>query len=408
MLIAAIFGSLLLAGLAYLALTAENGLPLLSYYYLNAKFKNASQIDTYSDVRIAGKLVGQVLGSSLQNGQAVVRLQLDPSEGLLRSSTTARIRLQGLLGAKYVELTPGRTGRRLRSGATLPVSQTSTTVDVFDVLAMFDARRREDLRGVLGGLGQGFLGRGPQLNQALQSSPGVVYDLGQLASAVNGRTGAAARLIPEAQSLSGAVDPVRTELAQGFAPGARALAPWTVERRSTQEALTLAPPALSAIHLGLSQTDPLLVQTAALSHELVRLTGPAPAALEAATRLLRASSSPLRRTRTLLTTLSGAVPPTLGLLDRVAPLTAPSTRSLTNTIPGLYELGRYTCDIESWANDWYRLFELGIPPASSAGLTGFIRVAFVVDKAATEANRPGAIASTWYPAPCTENLQREP
>jgi len=406
-LIAALAGTLILGGLAYLALTAENGLPFASYYYLNADFKSASQLDVYSDVRIAGKLVGQVLGTSLQHGQAVVRLQLDGSAGPVRSSTTARIRLQGLIGAKYVELTTGRTGRELPSGATLPASQTSTSVDVFDVLDMFDARRRMDLRAVLGGLGQGFLGRGAQLNRALDSSPAVVSELGQVADAVNARPGAAARLIPSAQSLSAAFDPVRSQLADGFAPAAQSLGPWSAERPSLQAALAEAPSALRSIRIGLAQTDPLLAATRGLSGELVKLTQPAPAALQAATRLLRSAGAPLRRTRTLLNSLAGAVPSTLTVLDRVAPLAAPTTRSLTNTIPWLYELNHYACDVESWAGDWYRIFELGTTPMTSAGLTGFIRVAFVVNKAASEANQPGAIPSTWYPAPCTENLQRE-
>ena len=94
LLIAALCGILILGSFAYLALTAQNGLPLVSYYRLNAEFRNASQIDPYSDVRIGGVLVGQVLGSSYRHGMAVVHLQLRGSAGPLRASTQARIRLR--------------------------------------------------------------------------------------------------------------------------------------------------------------------------------------------------------------------------------------------------------------------------------------------------------------------------
>jgi virulence factor Mce-like protein len=404
--VAGLLGILILAGFGYLALTAENGLPGFSYYYLNADFKNASQLDTYSDVRIAGTLAGQVLGSSFHDGEAVVRLQLDGSRGPLRASSTARIRLQSAIGAKYIELYPGATGPELRSGATLPSSHTSTTVDVFDVLNTFDAKRRAALRAMLGGLGRGFAGRGGQLNQALSDGPAVVSQFGQVAGAVNARPGAAENLIPGTESLAAAIDPVRTDLAASFAPSATSLQPLLAERPSVQSALTELPGALKTMRGGLAQSDPLLVQTAGLSRELVSLTGPAPAALGAATTLLRNARTPLTRTGTLLRTLAGAVPTTLGLLGRAAPLAEPTTRSLTNTIPWLYQLGRYSCDISSMAADWYRIFELGTGPTNSAGLSGFIRVAFVVSAAAAGANTPGAVTSHLYPAPCTENLDR--
>ena len=41
----------------------------------------------------------------------------------------------------------------------------------YPMLAMFDARRQADLRAMLGALGQGFAGRGAQLNGAVGQAP---------------------------------------------------------------------------------------------------------------------------------------------------------------------------------------------------------------------------------------------
>lgn len=407
-LLAAVAGALLLAGLAYLALTAANGLPLRRYYYLEAEFANAAGLDVYSDVRIAGELVGQVRGASLHYGRARVTLQLNQSAAPLRAGTTARIRLQGLLGARYVQLTPGRTGPELRSGATLPVSRTSTSVDVFDVLSTFDAKRRVALRATLGGLGQGFLGRGAGLNQALSHAPALVASFDATAAAVNSRPGAAQRLVPGAESLAAALDPVRHPLAEGLDPEARSLQPFSDERGSVQATLAEAPAALAAIRLGLAQTDPLLSQTRGLSRGLVALTGPAPAALRSATTLLRSAGQPLRRTRPLLTSLNGAIPPALQLLRAAAPLAAPAARTLGNAIPGLFDLGAYGCDVSGWARNWYETFQLGSPPQTSAGLTGLIRLAYVVNSSLVTDNRPGTLHARYYEPPCAAESDRAP
>jgi ABC-type transporter Mla subunit MlaD len=349
-----------------------------------------------------------VLGTSFDHGTAVVRLQLSRSIAPLRSNTTARIRLQGVIGAKYIELVPSKTGAELRSGSSLPASRTSTSVSVFDVLSQFDARRRADLRATLGGLGEGLLGRGAQLGDALGQAPALVADFRSVADAVNARPGAAARFLPGAESLSAAIDPVRTALADGFAPEARALQPFVDERASVERLLTRASRALATVRSGLAGTDPLLSQTQSLSNELVQLTGPAPAALTAATTLLHDARAPLRNARTLLAALRATTPPTLRLLNAAAPLAAPSTKALANSVPGLTQLNRYSCDVTGWATAWYRLFELGGPPATSAGQSGFIRVAFVPNDVIATPNKPGSIFQRYYSPPCTASFDKAP
>src|SRR5437899_2249990 len=99
--VAALAALAVLGGLTMVALVAPRGVPGLKYYELDAQFKDALQIADLSEVRIAGRHAGQVTGSSFKNGHATVRLQLFPGQGPVRSDATARIRLKGLLGAKF-------------------------------------------------------------------------------------------------------------------------------------------------------------------------------------------------------------------------------------------------------------------------------------------------------------------
>ncbi|HWF53882.1 MAG TPA: MlaD family protein [Solirubrobacteraceae bacterium] len=398
-LVAAAVGVLILGALSYAALTAGNGLPLKTYYYLDARFADGAEIDPYSDVRIGGVLVGQVLSSGYSDGAAVVKLQLQPSIEPLRTGTTARIRLRGLIGAKYVELTRGR-GRALPSGATLPLAHTSTAVGVFDVLSLVDAKHRAELRSTLSGLGEGFLGRGAELNQSLTDAPSVLSGIAATAEAVNVHPGAAARFFPSAQSFSAALYPVRQVIAEGWAPQAAAIAPFTQERSSVQSLLREAPPAEIGIRQGLNAADPLLVQTAGWARATVRLTGPAPAALNRAATLLADARPPLRQARTLLTTLAGATPPTLALLGALAPLGTPAARTLANQIPILSSVTAHGCDVGRWTTAWGSLFGEGTAPNSVLGPVGLARSALAVNNRATAQNAPGGIANSFYPKPC--------
>ena len=398
-LIAAGLGALILAALSYTALTAGNGLPLKSYYYLNARFADGAEIDPYSDVRIGGVLVGQVLSSAYSGGAAVVRMQLQPSVRPLRAGTTARIRLRGLIGAKYVELTPG-AGRPLATGSTLPLARTSTAVGLFDVLSLLDARHRAELRSTLGGLGAGFLGRGAALNQSLSDTPAVLTGSEQAASAVLAHPGAAERFFPGAERFSAALDPVRQVIADGWAPQARAAAPFTWERSSVQALLQDAPAALAQLREGLVLGDPLLVQTAGWSRATVQLTADAPEALRRAAVLLTEARRPLRQAQSVLTSLAAATPPTLTMLSANAPLGAPSARTLASQVPPMRSVVAYSCDVSRWTTSWKSAFSQGTPPNSPLGPMGLARSALAANNRASAQNTPGGVDSTYYPAPC--------
>jgi virulence factor Mce-like protein len=395
-----------LVGFIALALTAQRGLPLRSYYTLHADFRDVGTIEEYSDVRIAGRLVGQVLDSSYDRGVISLTLQLSPSAEPLRSSTTARIRLKGLLGAKYVDLVPGRSGTPIPNDGTIPLSHTSTTVDVFHLLESIDAPRQADLRQMLGALGEGFLGRGTGLNQALAIAPSVAGNTGSFAGAVVARPGAAARLVPAVQSLTAALDPVRGQLAAGFAPAAAALEPFTAERATVQSTLTLASSALATTRVGLAETDPLLSETAGFARAAVMLTRVAPTSLRQATELLQAAPAPLRAAAPLLTSLSAAVPRTLELTGGLDPLIAPAARALDHALPILTSVAPRACDFLGFVRNWRSL--LGYGQASGGnpiGPSNYVMVGAAVnaDMLGPSAPKPPSLVGhDPYPAPCTE------
>jgi phospholipid/cholesterol/gamma-HCH transport system substrate-binding protein len=410
-----VLGGLLTVGvlvaLVALALTAERGLPLRRYYTVHADFRDVGEIDEYSDVRIAGQYVGQVLDSSYSDGVASVTLQLSPSVEPLRAGTTARIRLQGLLGAKYVDLVPSRTGQPLRNGGTISVRRTSTAVDVFHVLEAIDPSRQVDLREMLGALGEGFLDRGTGLNQALSNAPAVEANTDAFASAVNARAGAAARLVPATQSLTAAFDPVRGQLAAGFEPEARALQPLVDERAATQATLQLAPSALETTRVGLAQTDPLLVETTGFARAAVALTNVAPRSLREATALLRTAPGPVRQLTPLLDALDGAVGPTVRLTGGLDPLIGPATRVIDHSLPILDNVGMHGCDMLGFLTNWRSLLGYGTGGGGAIGPSNVVMVGVAAnaDLVGPGSAKPSSlIGHDPYPAPCVAATEQLP
>jgi virulence factor Mce-like protein len=375
---------LVIAGMLVLGATAQRGLPGADHYDLNADFANASNLGRYAEVRIAGRRVGQVLDVASSHGVAQVRLQLDSDVRPLRSGTTARIRLKGLLGAKFVELDPAAHGVALPGGSTLPVADTSNTVELFDVFAALDPRRRAELKQTLRSLGTGFLGRGAELNTALGQLPAALGDLTATARAITARRGAAARLFPSLDAAARAFEPVRGDLAAGWDPQARALAPFAQRRPQVEATLDAAPPALAAVHSGLRDADPLLLQTARLARATRRLTSDAPAALRQTSALLRESGRPLVVTRTLLTRAASAVSPTLALTHRLDPLIIPVVHALSNGLPLLGELTRRRCDYLGFVRNWRSMLGWGVPSSDPIGPESGLRVTLVAAKATVQ------------------------
>jgi virulence factor Mce-like protein len=423
-LIAAVGALLVVLALITVALVAPRGVPGLKYYKLDAQFDDASQIADLSEVRMAGRHVGIVTSSELRDGKAIVKLQFFPGEKKVRADATARIRLKGLLGAKFVDVDPGSKGRVLASGSVLPIKQTSSAEELLDVLQAFDAKTRVSLQKSVRGLGEGFLGRGQDFNDYLRAGPRFYGGLHTLSEAILARQGAAARFAPSAETLAGSYDPVREELANGFAPQAKVLEAFTAERVALDRALVEAPPAVDALRRGLTAATPLLDETAGLARATTTITKTAPAALRETTKLLDATAPALRASTPLLDRLATAVNPTIDFLDRVAPVISPTIKVLLNNLPPLRELGGRGCDVLDFAKNWRSTLGFGVatgtdplstldgPQGSLGNSINSLRVvpARVVQPDVLLADNPPKeghqLGRNAYPAPCAAVSER--
>lgn len=397
---------------AWLAVTAERGLPGVPHYDLRVEFDDLSNLRDNDDVRIAGRRVGQVLDPRVEEGRSVADLQLDEGVGPLPADTTAVVRARGLLGARFLELSPGRSRRSLSDGDTIPAARTSATLQLPDFVAMFDARTRRRLGDLLRGAGQGWAGRGGDINIALEKLPTLLRDSTAVSQAVLDRPGAAARLAPSLESAAGAFEPVRDDLARGFDAQARGLRPFARSRPAIAELLDTAPDALAGTRTGLAGAGPLLIEATALTRATRRALRDAPAALGQARALLDESRRPLRRAAPLLDRLREAVPSVVGLAAELDPVLDPMARGLHDTVPVLDELAVHSCDVAGFASNWRSMLEWGVPGGGPVGPLNVFRFTFIgTPESLGRAGRNlpgGPIGTNAYPAPCEAGEERLP
>lgn len=98
-------------------------------YQLTARFNSASGLRVGADVELAGVPVGRVASITLdpERAQAVVLLRL-PEDLRLSSDTIASIKTSGLIGDKFVSLSPGGSEIQLKPGG--EIEDTESAVDL--------------------------------------------------------------------------------------------------------------------------------------------------------------------------------------------------------------------------------------------------------------------------------------
>ncbi|OGP67131.1 MAG: outer membrane lipid asymmetry maintenance protein MlaD [Deltaproteobacteria bacterium RBG_13_53_10] len=103
-------------------------------YEVYAFFSNTGGLKAGAPVEIAGVDVGRVKNINLENYQARVALNL-PSNLKIQEDAIVSIRTRGLVGEKYIEITPGGSENVVRPGQR--IRETQGSVDLEELISKF-------------------------------------------------------------------------------------------------------------------------------------------------------------------------------------------------------------------------------------------------------------------------------
>jgi len=103
-------------------------------YEVEAVFSNSGGLKTGSSVVIAGVDVGRVKEVALDDYQARVVLNL-PLDVKIQEDAIASIKTKGLIGEKYVEITPGGADELIQPGGR--IRDTQSAVDFEELISNY-------------------------------------------------------------------------------------------------------------------------------------------------------------------------------------------------------------------------------------------------------------------------------
>ena len=263
--------------------------PFQSYYQVNAAFTTAAAVvpGLGEPVNVAGVRVGQINGTSLDDGQAIIHMQIDPSQlpAVYRDAHADLIPRTPLKDME-VDIWPGdRSAGRLRSGATIPIGQSIAPVDSDEILAALDGDTRDWLVSLLSSLGQATAGRGSDMRSFLRALGPTAGQLRQLGDLLAARHQELAELTHNLGVLTQAASTKDAQLGQLVRASQVTVSALASQDTALSRAVTLLPGTLD-------RTRTTLGDLTVFSHAL----GPASTAL---TPVVRSLPGTLRRSQTL-------------------------------------------------------------------------------------------------------------
>jgi phospholipid/cholesterol/gamma-HCH transport system substrate-binding protein len=146
-------------------------------------------------VRVAGVKVGDIGKVDLEDGKAVVEMQIEPKhDKLIKKDATALLRTKTGLKDMFLEVDPG-SGAPMEEGDRIPSENTAPDIDPDEVLAALDADTRDYLRLLVSGAGKGLKGHGSDLRETFRRFEPLHRDLARVTKAIARRRTNLKRLV---------------------------------------------------------------------------------------------------------------------------------------------------------------------------------------------------------------------
>ncbi len=207
-------------------------------------------------VDVAGIQIGKVTSVDLEDGHAVVGMEIEPKYlELIHPDATLLLRPKTNLNDMVVEISPGVEKGHVEDGHRFPLSRTEPNVNLDAFLATLDADTRQYIQLLVAGGAQGIGGRGKQFGNALRRLQPFSHYVADLNRAVAGRRVALANTIHDFGLLTTELGRHDTAIERWVSSSKAALGNFANQQQSIQETLTEFPSALGAAEAAFASAD---------------------------------------------------------------------------------------------------------------------------------------------------------
>jgi phospholipid/cholesterol/gamma-HCH transport system substrate-binding protein len=246
-------------------------------------------------VDIAGIQVGKVTSVDLEDGHAVVGMDIEPKYmELIHPNASLLLRPKTNLNDMVVEVDPGSGKGHIEDGHNFPLSQTEPNVNLDAFLATLDADTRQYIQLLVAGGAQGIGTRGRQLGNAFRRLQPFSHYIADLNRAVAQRRTALARSIHDFSLLATELGRHDAAIERWVTSSKAALGNFANEQQAIQETLVEFPSALTAAKAAFASTDRFSTVARPALLGLIPQAQALRPALKANARLFEQTTAPIR------------------------------------------------------------------------------------------------------------------
>ncbi len=274
-------------------------LPLVGeeFEHISAEFATAQAVTPGQgqSVDIAGIQIGKVTSVDLEDGHAVVGMDIVPEYmKLIHPNATFLLRPKTGLNDMVVEVEPGSGKKHIEDGANFTLAQTEPNTNLDAFLSTLDRDTQQYLQLLVAGAAQGIGGRGKQLSNALRRFQPFVHYTAKLNKVVAQRHVALARVIHDFGSLTTELGRHDSEIERFVSSSDAALGNFAHQQQSIQESLQEFPATLQATNRGLASADRLSRAAYPALTGLIPQAQALTPAFKATERLFSQTTAPIR------------------------------------------------------------------------------------------------------------------
>jgi phospholipid/cholesterol/gamma-HCH transport system substrate-binding protein len=313
--------------------------PFQDFYAVNGDFPTAAAVvpGLGEPVNVAGVHVGEIVGTSLQNGRGVIHMEIDPSK-LTRVYRDASADLVPNTPLKdmEVDIQPGHAAAGpLPHGGTISVGQTTSPIDSDELLASLDGDTRAWLTSLITELSAGTSQRGADIKQLLRSLGPTTGELRQIGDLLAGRRRELALIVHNLGRLAQATSVKDAQLETVVRAGDATVGALAGQNDALRQSIVRLPGTLSTARRTLTDVAGLANALGPTATALVPTARRLPATLgDARTLIQGAALLPLQK-------IPGFVKAVLPLASQLPPLTA-DLRQEVPALTGTFKVLAYT------------------------------------------------------------------
>jgi phospholipid/cholesterol/gamma-HCH transport system substrate-binding protein len=267
------------------------------FVQLTADFSNAQAVTPGQGqaVVVAGIQVGKISSVDLEDGHAVVGMDVEPKYlKLIHPDATLLLRPKTNLNDMTIEIDPGSRGKPVEDGYRFPLSRTEPSIQFEAFLSTLDADTQQYLQLLVAGGAQGIGGRGRQLSGAFRRLQPFAHYIADLNRAVAQRRVALARVIHDFGLLTTELGRHDAELERFVSSSKDALGNFANQQDSLQDSLIELPSTLSALRSALAASDRFSTASRPALLGLIPQAQASVPAFKANERLFRQTTAPIR------------------------------------------------------------------------------------------------------------------